>query len=33
MNVFTKQKQTHGQNKLMVTEEERWREDKLGGWD
>ena len=30
MNLFTNQKET--QNKLMVTEGERWGTDKLGIW-
>ena len=34
MNLYTKQKQTHRENKLMVTKGERERgRDKLGVWD
>ena len=33
MNLFTKQKQTHIENKLMITKGGRGRRDKLGVWD
>ena len=34
MNLFTKQKQTHIEKRLMVTKAERgWGRDKLGVWD
>ena len=33
MHLLTKQKQTHIENKLMVTKEERGVRDKLEVWD
>ena len=33
MNLFKKQKQTHIENKFMVTKEERRGRDKFGIWD